>query len=227
MNCEEFWNGMPELDGLELGHASASHVNECAACAKLLDRQRALAVGLRKVAMDLRGMEAPAGLETRLLLAFRRQSTAVPSVLRMPRRSWLPVAISWVSAAAAIVAMVVFMVPRRQPDQPRHSSHNRPGTVELAVLQTPVEISSDVDGTGANDGFIPLPNAMQMGPNEDVNVVRVEVPRSAMMAVGIDVSDDRAAELVEADVMLGSDGLPRAVRFLDPSGYVENAPAGY
>ena len=50
---------------------------------------------------------------------------------------------------------------------------------------------------------------------DDVNLVRVEVPRSAMIALGLDVSADRAEELVEADVMLGSNGIARAVRFLD------------
>ena len=48
-----------------------------------------------------------------------------------------------------------------------------------------------------------------------MNVVRVEVPRSAMEAVGIAVSPERAAERVQADVMMGSDGLARAVRFVD------------
>ena len=45
--------------------------------------------------------------------------------------------------------------------------------------------------------------------------MRVEVPRSTMMALGIAVSADRAGEPVQAEVMLGSDGLARAVRFLD------------
>jgi len=36
-----------------------------------------------------------------------------------------------------------------------------------------------------------------------------------MIALGLDVSADRASELVEADVMLGSNGVARAVRFLE------------
>jgi hypothetical protein len=66
------------------------------------------------------------------------------------------------------------------------------------------------------DGFIPLPNSAGVAADEDdVNLVRVEVPRSAMIALGFEVSSDRAEELVEADVMLGSNGIARAVRFLD------------
>ena len=63
--------------------------------------------------------------------------------------------------------------------------------------------------------FIPLPNADRLPQDENLNVVRVEVPRSAMIALGYSVTADRAAERVRADVLMGSDGLARAVRFLD------------
>jgi hypothetical protein len=66
-----------------------------------------------------------------------------------------------------------------------------------------------------DDGFIPLPNAPQIDPNDDVNVVRMELPRSAMLAVGLDVNPEQVSETVEAEVMLGSDGLARAVRFME------------
>jgi hypothetical protein len=36
-----------------------------------------------------------------------------------------------------------------------------------------------------------------------------------MIALGLDVSADREEELVEADILLGSNGIARAVRFLD------------
>jgi hypothetical protein len=48
-----------------------------------------------------------------------------------------------------------------------------------------------------------------------MNLIRVEIPRSAMIALGFSVSEDRASESVEADVMLGGDGVARAIRFLE------------
>jgi hypothetical protein len=36
-----------------------------------------------------------------------------------------------------------------------------------------------------------------------------------MLEVGLAVSADRVSELVEADVVLGPDGLARAIRFVD------------
>jgi hypothetical protein len=41
------------------------------------------------------------------------------------------------------------------------------------------------------------------------------VPRSTLVALGIAVNPDQASERVEADVLVGADGLARAVRFLD------------
>ena len=48
-----------------------------------------------------------------------------------------------------------------------------------------------------------------------MNLVRVELPRSSMISLGFAVSEEREAETVEADVMLGADGVARAVRFLE------------
>jgi hypothetical protein len=39
-----------------------------------------------------------------------------------------------------------------------------------------------------------------------------------MLVVGLEVSPERVSERVEAEVMLGPDGLARAVRFADESG---------
>ena len=69
--------------------------------------------------------------------------------------------------------------------------------------------------TAAADGFIALPNAAQLTPDEEVDMVRVELPRSSMIALGYPVRADQASENVEADVVLGADGLARAVRFVD------------
>ncbi len=63
--------------------------------------------------------------------------------------------------------------------------------------------------------FIPLPNAAPLPQDEDVDLVRVELPRSAITALGIPASDDGDADSVEAEVLVGPDGMARAVRFLN------------
>jgi hypothetical protein len=89
--------------------------------------------------------------------------------------------------------------------------------VEVATLP-PADADSDDDSSVLGDGFVRLPNAPRIEPNEDFNVVRVEVPGSAMIAMGVPVSEDRAAETVLADVALGSDGTARAVRLIADGG---------
>jgi hypothetical protein len=45
-------------------------------------------------------------------------------------------------------------------------------------------------------------------------IVRVELPRSAMASFGLPVNMDRADQRVKADVLLGVDGLAHAIRFV-------------
>lgn len=47
-------------------------------------------------------------------------------------------------------------------------------------------------------------------------LVRVELPRSALTRFGLPMNMNRADERVKADVLVGPDGLPRAIRFVMP-----------
>lgn len=210
MNCQEFWETMPEL---ARGQDHLVHLRDCPACARWWERQRALAAGLRTVAAEWSHVEAPARVEARLIAAFRDHSGLGHSRPGMPHspRMWLPV-VTWFAAAAAVVALALVLVSNRQP-LPVH--RNLPAGLESALARAPVELETGDDSPYNNEDFIPLPNAERISPNEDVNLVRVEVPRSTMIALGYDVSADRASEPVEAEVVLGADGLARAVRFLD------------
>jgi len=48
----------------------------------------------------------------------------------------------------------------------------------------------------------------------EAQLVRMELPRSAMASFGLPVNMDRADQRVKADVLLGADGLARAIRFV-------------
>ena len=166
-----------------------------------------LAAGLKALAADMRGVEAPERVERRLVEAFRtRQVRGRRPARRVGRGWWFPLA-AWATAAAAATALAVFLVRDHQPQPVRQPARN---AVQLAGLDSDTETIADEDG-----GFILLPNAERISPNEEVDVVRVEVPRSAFAALGLLVSDEESAETVQADVALGADGLARAVRILD------------
>jgi hypothetical protein len=118
--------------------------------------------------------------------------------------------LTWATAAAAVIGLAMFLI--RQPE----ATHSGSRAGDLAMPQMAMTDGEINGNTGvANSGFMALPNAAEIGPNEDVNMVRVEVPRSAMIALGFEVNPEQAWQPVQADVMLGADGLARAVRFLD------------
>ncbi len=206
MTCQEFWDSMPELapDGApELGE----HLRGCPACVAVLARQRQVAAGLRGLAAESRRVQAPARLEGRLMAAFRGEGGMTEIPLRA--RWWSPVA-AWVAAAALITAAALLSLRSREA-QPL------PATApQMAAVDWTFGLAIEDAGGGTEEGeFIALPNAEQLPPPAQVNMVRVELPRSAMISLGYDVKAEEAGEMVEADIVLGSDGLARAVRFLN------------
>ena len=45
-------------------------------------------------------------------------------------------------------------------------------------------------------------------------LVRVRVPAETMLSVGLPVREDRLADPIEADLLIGEEGLARAIRFV-------------
>jgi hypothetical protein len=204
MNCQQFWDVMPELDG-EPGADAGEHLIECRSCAGMFAGHRALSSGLRAARVEWREERAPGRLESKLVAAFRGQAGVVSPP--RSRRWWMPV-LTWSAPAAVLAAAVLFVVAERRPAQPKAEP-----VPELAGVDWEAALALEDDPNAGE--FIPLPNGDRLPPDGRVNIVRVEVPRSAMMALGYSVEAERAAERVQADVVLGSDGLARAVRFLD------------
>jgi hypothetical protein len=62
--------------------------------------------------------------------------------------------------------------------------------------------------------FMPIGFAGPINPQDGGQLVRVELPRTAMLSMGLPVNMDRYGERVKADVLLGADGLARAIRFV-------------
>ena len=84
--------------------------------------------------------------------------------------------------------------------QPRRISHRR-----QRVEGRSIEVATD---------FLPLTFVDDSTAQESGHVVRVKVSRSALIAFGMPMNMDRAGELITADVVIGNDGLARAIRFV-------------
>ena len=86
-------------------------------------------------------------------------------------------------------------------------------------MRAPVPLSpvfgSAVAGREVVTDFLPLP--FSGVPTSTTHIVRLEVPRRALSSFGLgsfDAVDPSASAMVLADVLIGDDGLARAVRFV-------------
>lgn len=62
--------------------------------------------------------------------------------------------------------------------------------------------------------FLPLSYASPVNLQDGGHLVRVQLPRSAMVSFGVPVNMERYGEKVKADVLVSADGLARAIRFV-------------
>jgi hypothetical protein len=62
--------------------------------------------------------------------------------------------------------------------------------------------------------FLPLMAASPLEPTESGHLIRVNLPRSTMGRFGLPISSEEFEEPVKADVLIGEDGVARAIRFV-------------
>jgi hypothetical protein len=218
------------------------HTEVCSRCAARLAEERALLARVRAVAAELTGEEPPARVDAALLAAFRAQtaatasSTVIPALGR-PRywSSWKLAAVAagiliLISAAAIFWKSTSSRVPSREEravspapvNTPRHRAAPPDGRDQTAAEQ-PKNLPKRVRRRASVDSldevevvtrFFPLREGEDLTTLDSLQVVRVELPGSALGEVGLPVDPETANEPVKADVVLGQDGLARAIRFV-------------
>ena len=132
--------------------------------------------------------EAPAELRDRLLIEFRRRSTW------KRRLHWMPA----MGIAAAAAAVLLFMAMPKQ---------------FTGVSESPIQFAAAPSDDPDAD-FYPLPEADGLPPLENATVVRVQMPVTSLELMGVEVNDIGSADSVQADILLGQDGLARGVRLV-------------
>lgn len=71
--------------------------------------------------------------------------------------------------------------------------------------------------------FVPLGFGSALDLQDGGQMVRVELPRSALARFGLPMNINRADEKIKADVLVGADGVARAIRFVQP---IDESTAG-
>lgn len=87
-------------------------------------------------------------------------------------------------------------------------------TVSNKPSRRPRETETNQADSEITTDFMPLTYGAALNPNEGGQLVRVELPRSALVSLGLPMNAERSDERVKADVLLGHDGLARAIRFV-------------
>ena len=176
---------------------------------------------LQMLAVADRDLAAPAAVEERLKLAFRRRRKVLV---------WKRTAIWTMAAAAAIVGIAVLRDAKpKQPVAPIVSQANPPAPGQTVVKQPEVQhvvVSSTPKRPRAPRVQAPVqrevvteffPLVDYAPPFERGELVRMRVPASAMRAVGLPVREDRLTDPVQAEVLVGQEGMARAIRFVSYS----------
>ena len=204
-----------------------AHAEVCPACASRLAEAERLARLLREVSSESRSLSAPDDLESRLLEAFRAQ---IPPPARRPAHPRLafrwPVVLAW-SGSAAAAFILAFALLNRAPGR-RPSPVARPVSVATATSPTPVPsgrqsavprpasppVSANTSGARIASSFVPVPFSGGLAPGDSALIIRVQVPRSALAELGYPVDESQGSGLVQADLVVGEDGWPHAVRIV-------------
>ena len=84
---------------------------------------------------------------------------------------------------------------------------------DVTAKETPTNITSDAAAEITTD-FMPVGYASATTLQDGGQLVRVELPRSALVAFGLPMNVNRYEEKVKADVFFSADGMARAIRFV-------------
>jgi hypothetical protein len=155
-----------------------------------------LQADLAQLRAELRAVEAPEVDEATLRARFRemrqrRAQNAAAERIGRSRRFPLAVAAAVVLALGGILAAVVLRGERTA------------SVLVPVAAKTPVAVPAPVSA------FQPLPNSPSLSPSSSYNVVRVRIPLSAFAVV----PGTAQGGSIEADLLVGEDGLARAIRF--------------
>ena len=97
--------------------------------------------------------------------------------------------------------------------RPAYPSRTRASNLSSGRQARPL-LAADTRAEEVATDFIPLVQAGPYTQSEEGHLVRVELPRSALASFGLPVNAEAADGRVKADVLMGQDGIARAIRFV-------------
>ena len=150
-----------------------------------------LASPLEALRAALAGEDAPRGVEKELMDAFARQFPPRRWYHELSPAGWGVAGGVGSTAAVALLAFTMSM-----------NANN------------PVADALPADMTEDGPAFIALESAERIAQEANVRMLATDVPRSALASLGVPVSPENAGDQVRAELLVGADGSPLALRLL-------------
>jgi len=132
--------------------------------------------------------------------------------------------VGWTLAAAAVVLAAVSWVnwradkgrpsaqrPAESARETASASNAGQGLNTRGTISAGPELGETIVASNDAGEFTLLPGTLP-GMLGDATVVRVQMQRGALGALGLTVNEERAADLIQVDLLVGDDGQPQALR---------------
>ncbi len=237
MSCLKDENLQAYLDGEltpEAGEAVSGHLAECSHCAAAAQgMEQAFAVLSNTFAAELPDAAPTTRLRARIESALAEKAA---SKFAWTQLFWR---FGWVAVAVVVVGILSWTLlgthSIKQPQQAHNEKPKLSVTPDLLPSLPPTpehqpelaqqhprtrhRVRHSVIGDASEEAevvtqFFALREGEDLAAVENMQVVRVELPRTALGEVGLPVPLETAGTTIKADVALGDDGLARAIRFI-------------
>lgn len=224
VNCRQFEGALMALARREFLAAEeragiAAHLEACSKCRTAFDRQVRLSSAARVLAAEAARFIAPLNVEQ--VLRGELQST-----LSARRRRLVYGVLG--GAMAASLAVAWLMAPRPVPNVvARHVATYKVPVAGVAAAVSSMPPTQHVvlkrhrratpPAAAPEQPFIAIPYTLPLEPYERAEVMRMDLPVSALIAAGLPMSMMDPAARAQTDVLVGQDGRARAIRLISIS----------
>lgn len=239
MDCSQFMEALHELDrpgtpGASVREGALAHAEMCSSCGALVTEAESLDFALGQISQQASELQVPPRIEAALLREFRREKSVAAS-----RRLRLQLAIVGIAAAILLALGLTFrrpqtVTPVKTPSESASTSAPAAATRPLRDQQTSAAAAnvvvepkatrvratpgksaeSDNAPTEYATAYVPLPYAYDPSDLEGGAVVRVVLPRAALISYGLPVEAMGVSDQVTADMVVSEDGTPQAIRLV-------------
>jgi hypothetical protein len=215
MKCEEFEAIVLERSGPRMSEhdaalrvAAAEHAAQCPNCAALQESWQEARIALQALRETTRDAETPQRVEMRLRREFGAR-------YRAPRARSAAIFAAWTLATAAVLFAGVSWWNWKLAQTQRADVSARIAVKTDVPAPAPLETDTSEGATLVADNelgdFTLLPGSLPQDA-DDSAIVRVGMQRGALNALGLPVNEERVSDWIQVDLLVGQDGLPKAVR---------------